>query len=132
MPTLPSQTIGVGIERSWQEVYAFAARPESFAEWASGVGASLRKVDGRWMADGEEGPVEIRFTDRNAFGILDHTVMLPSGAEVHVPMRVVANGDGCEVLFTLFRQPEMTDAVFARDAEWISRDLAALKALLER
>ena len=38
---------------------------------------------------------------------------------------------GSEVIFTLFRLPGMTDEAFARDAEWVERDLRALKALLE-
>jgi len=46
-------------------------------------------------------------------------------------MRVIANGTGSEVIFTLFRLPEMTAEDFARDAEWVERDLRALKALLE-
>jgi hypothetical protein len=34
-------------------------------------------------------------------------------------------------MLTLFRLPDMSDADFARDAEWVARDLAALKVLLE-
>ncbi len=34
-------------------------------------------------------------------------------------------------MFTLFRQPGMTDAVSARDAGWVAKDLAALKTLLD-
>ena len=45
--------------------------------------------------------------------------------------RVIADGAGSEVLFTLFRLPDTTDETFARDAEWVERDLRALKALLE-
>ena len=73
----------------------------------------------------------IVFTPRNAFGVVDHTVTLSSGAEIPVPMRVIANCDGAEVLFTLFQTPHMTQAEFTRDGEWVGRDLAALKALLE-
>jgi hypothetical protein len=47
-------------------------------------------------------------------------------------MRVVANATGAEVMFTLLRTPEMTDEIFAEDAAAVERDLAALKALLER
>ncbi|HUL05794.1 MAG TPA: hypothetical protein VLV76_05640, partial [Candidatus Acidoferrum sp.] len=65
------------------------------------------------------------------FGVLDHWVTLASGAELHMPVRVVPNGSGCEVMFTLFRQPGMTDEIFARDAAWVTKDLTALKALLE-
>jgi hypothetical protein len=46
-------------------------------------------------------------------------------------MRTVANGTGTEVLFTLFRVQGMSDEKFAADAQWVTRDLNALKALLE-
>lgn len=130
--TLETRTISISIRRDWRDVYAFAHRPENFARWASGAAKSLRKEGGDWVADGPDGRAVLRFAPRNEFGVLDHTVTLASGAEIHVPLRVVPNGRGCEVLFTLFRQPGMTDAVFARDADWVAKDLAALKALLER
>jgi hypothetical protein len=46
-------------------------------------------------------------------------------------MRAVANGDGAEVLLTVRQRPGTSDADFAADADWVGRDLAALKALLE-
>jgi hypothetical protein len=46
-------------------------------------------------------------------------------------MRVIANGAGSEVTLTLFRQPDMSDAKFAEDAEWVARDLRRLKDVLE-
>jgi hypothetical protein len=47
-------------------------------------------------------------------------------------MRLVSNGDGCELLFTLFREPGMTDEHYNSDADFVQRDLNGLKALLER
>jgi hypothetical protein len=47
-------------------------------------------------------------------------------------MRVIANGEGSEVLFTLFRTAGMSDAQFAADAQWVERDLAELKRFLEQ
>jgi hypothetical protein len=44
-------------------------------------------------------------------------------------MRIIRNGDGAEVQLTLFRQPDMSDAAFAADAQWVTRDLQALRAL---
>jgi hypothetical protein len=46
-------------------------------------------------------------------------------------MRVVANGDGAEVVFTLFQREGMSDDETARDAAMVARDLKALKLLLE-
>ncbi len=54
---------------------------------------------------------------------------LPDGLTVRVPMRVVANGDGSEAIFTIFRLPGVDDAAFAADIGGVERDLAALTAL---
>jgi hypothetical protein len=110
---------------------SFASAPENFPRWASGLARSLKNVGGEWIADTPEGPVKVRFTARNDFGILDHHVAVRPGVDIYIPMRVIANGTGSEVLFTLFRLPDMTVEAFARDAEWVERDLRALKALLE-
>ena len=100
--------------------------------WASGLGGSIKHVNGEWIADAPFGKVKIIFAERNKFGVLDHDVMLESGAKFHNPMRVVPNGGGSEVTFTLLRQPEMSDEKFSEDARWVEKDLKTLKALLER
>jgi len=133
MTILPAEQISIAIARPYATVYGFLAEPANFALWAMGLADTLhRDQAGTWRASGPSGEVVVRFTPENAFGICDHTVVLPDGAEVYVPMRVIANADGAEVLFTLFRQPGMSDAVFARDIAWVRRDLAALRAILEK
>ncbi len=131
MATLEARTVSTAIRRDWREVYDFAQLPENFPRWASGVAKSLHREGDDWVAEAPEGPVRIRFTGRNDLGVLDHHVILASGAEIYIPLRVIANGTGAEVMLTLFRLPDMSDSVFARDAEWVARDLAVLKALLE-
>jgi hypothetical protein len=63
---------------------------------------------------------------------MDHTVIRPSGQRVYIPMRLIVNGSGCELLFTLFREPMMSEAQFASDAGFVQRDLNGLKRLLEK
>jgi hypothetical protein len=129
---LHAKTISVSIGRPWQEVYETLWRPEAFARWASGLSAAALHPDGdSWVGQGPDGPIRVRFTAHNALGVMDHAVDIGEGRIVHVPMRVIANGEGCEVLLTLFRQPEMTEEKYAQDEAWVRRDLAALKALAE-
>jgi hypothetical protein len=78
------------------------------------------------------GRVKIKFAENNQFGVLDHDVTLPSGVKVSNPMRVSPNNDGSELVFTLYRRPEMSDQEFAEDAKSVERDLAKLKILLEK
>lgn len=129
---LPARTYSITIKRDWQALYEMIWRPEFFPKWASGLAESdLRKEGDMWLADSADGPVRIRFTPQNGYGVMDHFVDVGDGQEVHVPLRVVQNGDGAEVILTLFRQPDMDDERFAGDIKWINRDLKALKALVE-
>lgn len=125
------RTLSVSIARDWREVYAFVAKPENFNRWASGVGGSFRCEDGIWIAEGETGRVVIRFCSPNDYGVLDHWVTLPTDDVVYSPMRVLANGSGAEMTFTLFQLPGMTDKEFERDAGLVTADLQTLKTLLE-
>lgn len=63
---------------------------------------------------------------------MDHWVDLGDGNVIYIPLRVIQNGEGAEVMLTLFRQPDMDDERFAADAKWINRDLAALKSLIRQ
>lgn len=123
--------VSVTIERPPREVYRYASDPRNLPSWAAGLSGSIAQVDGEWVADSPMGRVVVRFTASNALGVLDHDVVLPSGETVHNPMRVVANGEGSELLFTLFQRPGMSDEELAADAAAVERDLLTLKRLCE-
>jgi hypothetical protein len=130
--TVESRTITVPIGRRFDQVYDFLADPKNWNQWAHGLGKSIRQSGAGWVAYSDGGTVEVRFTPRNSFGIVDHYVIRPSGAQVYVPMRLIVSGQGCELLFTLFREPQMSDQQFAADAGYVQRDLDGLKSLLEK
>lgn len=128
----PGREVRISIERSAAEAYEFLSVPENFPRWASGLGKSLRKLGGEWIAQTAAGPVLVRFSEANAFGVLDHSVTREDGTCLYVPLRVVPRGSGCELVLTLVREPGMSDEKFAADAEWVMRDLQVAKRLLER
>ena len=113
---LPARHISISIARAWREVYDFACLPDNLAKWAAGLDAAA----------------QVSVTPRNDYGVIDHDVTLPDGAVVHVPLRVLANGEGAEVVFTLFQLPQMTVADVDRDAAAVAADLRTLKELLEK
>ena len=126
-----TRKLSVSIDRAATEAYEFLSLPENFPKWASGLGASLRQAGADWIAETPDGPATVRFTERNSRGVLDHSLKLPRGGSVYVPLRVVANGERCELVLTLFRLPGMSDEKFAADAAWVMRDLQAAKRVLE-
>jgi hypothetical protein len=126
-----ARTLHVQIDCEPTAVYCFVANLENFPRWATSFCQSIRQTAGAWVAVTPQGEVTIRLAPANSCGVLDHYVAPAGGAEVYVPLRVVANGSGSEVLFTLFRLPAMSDADYAADAALVEQDLASLKQVLE-
>jgi hypothetical protein len=126
------RNITVSIRRAPAEVYAFVSNGENVPRWAAGLGKEIRRADGDWVAEGPLGSVRVRFTPRNELGVADHEVTLGTGATVRNPIRVLPNGAGSSVIFTLMRLPGVSEQQFAEDAQAVERDLKTLKGLLER
>ena len=124
--------VSTAIARPPEDVYAFASKVENLPRWASGLAGSITEENGQWVAESPLGRITIRFAAKNAFGVLDHDVVLPSGKTVHNALRVVPNGQGSEVVFSVFREPGVTDEKFETDVSWVAKDLKALKDLLEK
>ncbi len=131
MATLEAKIVHTSIDRDWREVYAFMARPENMQRWASGLSSGLTREGDHWLAPGPLGNARVRFAPQNTFGVVDHLVTLEDGTEVNNALRVVPNGAGAEVMFTLLRQPGMSAEQFAGDAGWVAKDLATLKSIME-
>jgi len=128
---LKSRTLSVSINCDPGRVYEFVSKPENLPKWAKMFCRSIKKSNGKWIAETPQGPVKVRFTGKNNFGVLDHYVNPGPGVEVFVPMRVVPNGSGSEVFLTLFQTAGMSDERFAEDIRWVEQDLKTLKRILE-
>ena len=90
------------------------------------------RVNEEWIVETPQGPAKISMAEKNRFGVLDHFVKTSVGVEVFVPMRVVQNGQGSEVIFTLFQTADMSDEMFAQDLKMVEQDLNRLKSIVER
>ncbi len=126
------RNITVSIYRSPGDVYAFVSNGENVPRWATGLGTKIRHVGSEWLAEGPLGNVRVSFAPPNDFGVADHDVVLETGVTVHNPIRVVPNGPGSTVIFTLMRLPRVSEQQFNEDAKTVKRDLTTLKALLEQ
>ncbi len=129
---MESQHLSVFIRRSVDAVYEYASNPENLPEWAEGLSVGIELVDGEWVSISPLGAVTVEMSPRNALGVLDHWVTTPEGDTFYNPVRVIEADGGAEVVFTLRRQPGMSDDAFEADAIAVVTDLATLKGVLER
>jgi hypothetical protein len=128
---MTSHTVNMSIARVPEEVAQFVANPENLPAWAHGLCKSIAKSGSDWIAETLQGPMKIRFAPKNEFGVLDHYLTNSQGEEITVPMRVLANGAGSELIFTIFRPPGMSDLQLAHDIGLVQQDFKRLKELME-
>jgi len=129
--TSQSWHVSERVGRPADAVYGYAADPANLARWAPGLGHSVEQTAGQWFVDTPAGRARLDFAPRNDLGVLDHYLTMDSGEVIYVPMRVIADGDGSEVVLTVRRRPGMTDAEFKADGDAVAADLARLKRILE-
>jgi hypothetical protein len=125
-----AHTVSVGIPVDPTTVYAYVADPTNLPIWAPGFFNAVEKQGTGWVAQTTLGQITLRFAPANDFGVLDHDVDLPGGT-FHNPMRVIPNGTGSEVLFTLIQLPGVSDEQFQQDMDTVRADLNKLRTVLE-
>jgi len=129
---MATEHVTVAVDRPVDAVYAYASDPTHLSEWAAGLASAPLKPDGdSWVGDSPMGQITIDFASPNPYGVLDHIVTMPSGETVYNPMRVIADGDRSEVVFTIRQRPGMSDDELARDVAAVRADLEALRRHLE-
>lgn len=128
---MKSQTISAFINAASSRVYEFASNPSNLPLWVPSFCKSVELIEGKWVVQSPAGRVVFTFVNPNDLGVLDHTVTLPTGEKLTNLMRVISNGDGSEIIFTLFQHPGMSDKQFQEDAEHVLSDLQTLRRLLE-
>ena len=134
MTLLKSRTLSISINSKPKTVYEFVLNLENLPKWAKMFCRSIKLLNGEWIAEVLQEQAKVRITKRNDFGILDHYVKLlssPNVDEVFVPMRVVQNGDGSEVVFTIFELAGMAEERYAEDIRMVEQDLKNLKSIVE-
>lgn len=131
MPDLPaSRTLAVSIERAPQEVYDYIVDPRHLPDWVPSFAQSVRQEGEDWIVDTAGGPARIDFVPRNPWLVADHHVYLGDGTTVLNPLRVIPNGEGSEVVFTLIREASQSAAEFDELAGVVQDDLDRLRSVL--
>jgi hypothetical protein len=124
-----ARTVTASIARPPRAVYDFVSNPANLPTWS--FFDSVVQSGDRWLATSSAGEAFIAFAPANDFGVLDHTVHPATGGEVSMPVRVIPNGGGSELIFTVLRPEGSTDEEFDRDVATVTRDLQTLKSLLQ-
>lgn len=130
-----SRVVTVPIARNYDEAYAILAEPRNYPHWSPMTAARFDRVGDSeydWFVDLPRGRRILRFSPRNAFGVLDYTILSEERQIEHVtPVRLIRNDDGAELIVVTFQRPERSDEEFASDVEWLTNDFRAVATVVE-
>lgn len=126
-----SDTKSVTIHAPRDEVFAIVADPTALPRWAIGFARSIAPSGDHWTVELASGDhVALRYVTSAELGVVDFHIEPAPGVEAVAHARVLANGDGAEVVFSQF-QGGQPDEVFDRQVAALEHELVVLKALAE-
>lgn len=137
MITFPTDTVRITIEAPFDAVVADLAEPVTHPEWATeffGGPARPGSVTGEFVVPVPMmgGETRMRIEHHAPSGAID-MFLAPGDAPFGppLPIRVLRNGDGADVLFTLTRFPGMPDEAWIAGLTSMRKELDQLKRRLE-
>ncbi len=137
MTTATTRTLAVTINAPFTAVVTDLSDPLTHPQWGTEFfygpakpAAEPGVVDANVPMMG--GPVRMRISAVPEHGVID-LFLAPAGAPFGepLPIRVVPNGDGADVLFTLARAAGMPEPAWDQAVSSMGRELDQLKARLE-
>lgn len=132
MPVFQSKTLTVSIDAPFDKVITDLADPATHPEWAKEffVGNAIEK-NGEVLVTVPMmgGSVRFKIEANTKLGILD-LFLSPENTKfgTPIPVRLIKNGSGVDVLWTLTRFPGMPDVAWENGLLAMQRELQALKA----
>lgn len=124
---LPSHTLSLTITRHWLDLYETIWKPEYFPKWVSQFGEAPLQAEGSyWKVKGADETLKVRFSEHNSYGVMDYWIDNGFGKEIYMPMRIVPNQEGAQVLVTHFRQPFTSDEIFQQELALLEQNLQRL------
>lgn len=132
MPTLETRTLVVTIEAPFERVAEDLADPAAHPQWGTEffAGAAEPQPDGSYRVTVPRlgGPARFKVDADLARGLID-LYLAPEGAAfgAPLPIRLLRNGSGVDVLWTLARPPHVPEPAWQEGLHSMERELKALK-----
>jgi hypothetical protein len=120
-----TRTIAIGTPPA--DVHAFISNPDNFPRWAPGFASAVRRDGEQWIVTSAQGDAAIVMAaDRDA-GTVD--VLRAHDRTRGAFLRVLPNGTGSEILFTLFFAPERPVEAVAAQMRVVEDELDTIRRL---
>jgi hypothetical protein len=131
MDPMRSHTHTITVDAPRDDVLAFIADGTNLPRWAPNFATAVRPDGDGWIVGEGTGEIRVEIPVNHELGTTDLHLTLPGGDRRVVHLRVLPNGTGAEVLFTLFHSDSRSDDDVERQNSEVAEELRRLKVLCE-
>ncbi len=124
-----TRSITIDAHPAW--VFEFVANPQNLPLWSQSFCLSVFQHEEAWFVESPHGPVQVHLQADPQTGVIDQYLFPSPEIQVMIPMRVVANGEGTEFIFTLFQPDDIAEEDYQQEIYWVEQELQMLKQQLE-
>ena len=125
--TESAKTLTASLPHDAQALFAWIAEPDNLSRWHSSFCRSVRKTDGALIVESPRGAISTRFIRDDHSLVLDILAEVVEGIELAHALRVLRNGDGSELIWTLVKPDGISDSVFHEQVRWAGSALQNLR-----
>jgi len=125
--TLLAKTLTASLPQDAQALFAWIADPENLARWHTSFCRALRKENGSLIAESPRGRVPVRFIRDDRSLVLDLLTEVAEGIELTNAIRILSNGEGSEMVWTLVKPDGISEAIFNEQMRWAGSALQNLR-----
>jgi hypothetical protein len=124
-----SETRSIAIDAPPDKVHRFISDATNIPRWAPAFATAIRPNDNHWVATTERGEAEIIVASNPDSGTLD--ILDAADPTRGAFVRVISNGPGSEVLFTLFFALDTPEQAVTAQMTVVDGELASIKQLTQ-
>jgi len=122
-----AKTLTASLPHDAQILFARIADPENLPLWHSSFCRSVRKEAGVLLVESPKGPVATRFIRNDHSLVLDILAEVVEGIELTNAIRVLSNGEGSEIVWTLVKPDGVSESIFNEQLRWAGSALHQLR-----
>jgi hypothetical protein len=124
-----AETRSLGIAATPEAVHAYVSDGRNLPEWAPAFAPSIRPSDGSWVVTRGEVEFPIDVPAEPSSGTVDFVAASDHARGLFA--RVLPNGEGAELTFTIMFTPDTPEDVVAAQMITLETELAAIRVACE-
>src|SRR5262245_61195873 len=112
------KTLTASLPASADSTYKHISDPDNLPYWHSSFCKALKRDSGSLFVESPRGNVLVHFIRGDHSLVLDIVVLMAEGVRLTHAIRLLPNGDGSEIVWTLIKPDGLSESLYHEQLRW--------------